>query len=94
MDSFDGFVNVPTIFFPLAAVLLALVVRPRHPKAQLIVLAAVIEYAVMAFFGVVFGLLIGLINHAVNSGARTALEELLVRLAWLAVFGVEPVEEM
>jgi hypothetical protein len=88
MDSFYHFVNLPTIFFPLAAVLLALVVQPRHPKARLIVLAAVIEYAVVAFFGVVFGLLIGLINHAVNSGARTAFEELLVRLAWLAVFAV------
>jgi hypothetical protein len=88
MDSFYGFINVPTIFFPLAAVLLALLVQPRHPKAPLIVLAAVIEYAVMAFFGVVFGLLIGLINHAVNTGARYALEELLIRVAWLAVFAV------
>ncbi|MGX6601940.1 hypothetical protein ACWKSP_07375 [Micromonosporaceae bacterium Da 78-11] len=87
-DSFYGFVNVPTIFFPLAAVLLALVVQPRHPKAQLIVIAAVVEYAVMAFFGVVFGLLFGLINHAIDSGARTAFEELLVRVAWLGVFAV------
>ena len=87
-DSFYGFVNLATILFPFAAVLLSLVIQPRHPKAQLIVLAALIEYAVMAFFAVFFGVLIGLINHADNNGARLAFEELLVRAAWLAVFGV------
>jgi hypothetical protein len=87
-DSFYGFVNTATIVMPLAAVLLALLVRPRHPKARLITLVALVEYAVMAFFGVLFGLLIGLINHASNNGARIAFEELLVRAAWLAVFGV------
>ncbi|MGK5681001.1 hypothetical protein [Actinoplanes sp. URMC 104] len=87
-DSFYGFVNTATIAMPLAAVLLALLVHPRHPRAQLITLVALVEYAVMAFFGVLFGLLIGLINHASNNGARVAFEELLVRAAWLAVFGV------
>ena len=87
-DSFYGFVNLATITFPLGAVLLALLVSPRHPKAQLIVLVALVEYAVIAFFGLFFGLLIGLINHASNNGARIAFEELLVRVAWLAVLGV------
>jgi hypothetical protein len=87
-DSFYGFVNLETIFFPIAAVLLALLVQPRHPKARLIVIAAVVEYAVAAVFAILFGVLIGLINHAANNGARTAIEELLVRLAWLAVFAV------
>ncbi len=87
-DSFYGFVNTPTIFMPLAAVLLSLLVQPRHPKAKLITMIAVVEYAVMALFGVLFGLLIGLINHAGNNGARVAFEELLVRAAWLAVLGV------
>jgi hypothetical protein len=87
-DSFYGFVNLQTIFFPLAGVLLALVVPPRHPKARLIVLAALAEYAVAAFFGLFFGVLIGLINHAANNGARVAFEELLVRVAWLAVFAI------
>ncbi|WP_205650134.1 hypothetical protein [Actinoplanes solisilvae] len=87
-DSFYGFVNTATIFMPLAAVLLALLVLPRHPKAQLITLIALVEYGVVALFGVLFGLLIGLINHASNNGARVAFEELLVRAAWLAVFGV------
>jgi hypothetical protein len=86
--SFFNFINLPTIVFPFAAVLLALLVQPRHPKAQLIVLVAVIEYAVMAFFGILFGFLIGLINLAADAGARAALEGLLVRVAWLAVFGV------
>ncbi|WP_250001043.1 hypothetical protein [Actinoplanes sp. M2I2] len=87
-DSFYGFINTSTVFMPLAAVLLALLVQPRHPKARLITLVALVEYAVMAFFGVLFGLLIGLINHASNNGARLAFEELLVRVAWLAVFAV------
>lgn len=87
-DAFYGFVNVETVFFPLGAVLLALMVQPRHPKAQLIVLAAVVEYAVAAFFGVIFGLIIGVIDHASNSGVRTAFEELLVRLAWLGLLAV------
>jgi hypothetical protein len=87
-DAFYGFVNVETVFFPLGAVLLALMVRPRHPKAQLIVLAAVVEYAVAAFFGVIFGLIIGVIDHASNSGVRTAFEELLVRLAWLGLLAL------
>jgi hypothetical protein len=86
--SFGNFVNLPNIVFPLGAVLLALLVEPRHPKARLIVLAAVVEYAVMAFFGVLFGLLIGLINTAADGGARAAFEGLLVRLGWLAVLAV------
>lgn len=87
-DAFYGFVNTPTVFFPLGAVLLALLVQPRHPKAQLIVMAAAVEYAVAAFFGVIFGLLIGVINHASHDGARTAFEELLLRVAWLALLAV------
>ena len=86
--SFGGFINLATIAFPLAAVLLSLLVPPRHPKAQLIVLIAVIEYGVMAVFGVLFGVLIGLINEAGNNGARSALEGLIERIAWLAVFAV------
>jgi hypothetical protein len=86
--SFGSFINLETIGFPLAAVLLALLVQPRHPKAELIVVTAAVEYAVMALFGVFFGVLIGLINVADAYGARSALEGLLSRVAWLAVFGV------
>jgi uncharacterized membrane protein YedE/YeeE len=86
--SFGGFINLATITFPIGAVLLSLLVSPRHPKAQLIVLVAVVEYAVMALFGLLFGVLIGLINEASNNGARSAFEGLLERIAWLAVFAV------
>ena len=86
--SFGEFVNLPTVVFPIAGVLLALLVQPRHPKARLIVLTALIEYAVAAFFGVFFGLLVGLINVAADAGARAAFMGLLVRLGWLAVLAV------
>ena len=86
-DSFYSFVNVPTTFFPLAAVVLALLVRPAHPKARLITIIAAVEYAVAAFFAVVFGILVGLIQIA-GFSVRTAFEELLVRVAWLAVFAL------
>lgn len=86
-DSFYSYVNVPTIFFPLGAVLLALLIRPPHPKARLITVIALVEYAVAAVFAIVFGILVGLIKIATFS-ARTAFEELLVRVAWLAVFAV------
>ncbi|MDT5030599.1 MAG: hypothetical protein QOC94_770 [Actinoplanes sp.] len=86
-DSFFNFVNVPVIAFPLGAVLLSVLIRPQHPKANLIVLVATVEYAAAAFFGVIFGILIGLVQIATFS-VRTAFEELLVRLSWLAVFAV------
>ncbi len=86
-DSFYSFVNLATIFFPLAAVLLALLVQPQHPKARTITVLALVEYAVAAFFGVVFGILIGIIQVG-RFSVRTAFEELLVRAAWLAVFAL------
>ena len=86
-DSFYSFVNLPTIFFPLGAVLLSLLVQPQHAKAKLITVVAAVEYAVAAFFGVIFGILVGLVQLA-HFSVRTAFEELLVRAAWLAVFAI------
>jgi hypothetical protein len=86
-DSFYSFVNLATITFPLAAVLLALAVGPQHPKAKLITMLALGEYAVAAFFALVFGVLVGLIQ-ILDFSVRTAFEEMLVRAAWLAVFAV------
>jgi hypothetical protein len=86
-DSFYGYVNLATIVFPIGAVLLSLLVQPQHPKAKLVVLVAMIEYAVAAVFGLVFGILVGLIKIA-GFSVRSAFEELLVRAAWLAVFAV------
>jgi hypothetical protein len=86
-DSFYGYVNLPTILFPLGAVLLSLLVRPQHPKAKLVTVVAVVEYLVAALFAVIFGILIGLTKIATFS-VRTAFEELLLRVGWLAVFAV------
>jgi hypothetical protein len=85
--SFGSFVNLVTIFFPLAAVLLALGVQPAHPKSRLIVLAGLVEYGVVAFFGLVFGVLFG-ISGIASDDPGAAFTELLVRGAWLAVFGL------
>ncbi|WP_149100681.1 hypothetical protein [Actinoplanes teichomyceticus] len=85
--SFDDFVSLETVLMPLAAVVLALGLDPIHPRARLITLAAVVEYAVAGFFGVVFGLLFGVINIA-SYDAGGAFEQLLVRLAWLALYGL------
>ncbi|GAA3347724.1 hypothetical protein GCM10020358_63590 [Amorphoplanes nipponensis] len=84
-NSFYGFVNLEILVLPLAAVLLATMVQPVHRHAKLITIAALVEYAVAAFFAVVFGFLIALVKIAGWSG-RVAFEEFLVRAAWLAVF--------
>jgi hypothetical protein len=85
--SFGSFVNVETVFFPIAAVLLALGVKPVHPKARLITMLALGEYAVASFFGVIFGLLFGVSGIAAQDAAD-AFNALLVRVAWLALLGV------
>ena len=84
-NSFYGFINIEMLLLPLAAVLLATMVQPPHKHAKLITIAALIEYAVAAFFGVLFGFLIGLVKIA-GWSVRVAFEEFLVRAAWLAVF--------
>jgi len=84
-NCFYSFVNVELIVLPLAAVLLATAIQPAHKHAKLITIAALIEYAVAAFFAVAFGFFIALVKLA-DFSARVAFEELLVRGAWLAVF--------
>ncbi|MEV6299523.1 hypothetical protein AB0M02_08970 [Actinoplanes sp. NPDC051861] len=85
--SFGSFVNLVTIFFPLAAVLLALGVKPIHPKARIIVLTAVVEYGVVAFFGLIFGVLFG-VSSIASDDPGAAFTELLSRVAWLAVLAL------
>jgi hypothetical protein len=85
--SFDQFINLTSVGLPLLAVLLATLVLPEHPKAKLITTVALVEYAVMAFFGILFGFFVGLIDIAAFSG-RSAFEEFFRRGAWLAVFGI------
>jgi hypothetical protein len=85
--SFGSFVNLATIFFPIAAVILSLGVRPVHPKARTITLIALVEYGVAAFFGLVFGVLFGVSNIA-STSPGSAFLELLARVAWLALFAL------
>ncbi|WP_430783239.1 hypothetical protein [Actinoplanes sp. G11-F43] len=84
---FGSFVNLETVLFPIAAVLLAHWVLPRHPKARLVTLVALAEYAVASFFGVIFGLLFGVSGLAAQNAAL-AFTALLTRVAWLAVLAV------
>ena len=86
-NSFYGYVNIEIIAMPLAAVLLATLIEPRHKHARLITLAALVEYAVAGFFAVVFGFLIAVVKLA-GFSVRVAFEEMLVRAAWLAVFAL------
>lgn len=85
--SFDGFVNLVTIGLPFLAVLLANHVQPVLARAKVITLVALIEYAVAAFFGVVFGLFIGVVKIA-DASLFSALKAFLGRMAMLAVLAV------
>ncbi|RSM49871.1 hypothetical protein DMB66_44270 [Actinoplanes sp. ATCC 53533] len=84
-NCFYSFVNVEMIVLPLAAVLLATGIQPVHKHAKLITIVALVEYVTAAFFAAIFGFLIALVKLA-DFSARVAFEELLVRVAWLAVF--------
>jgi len=97
---FDEFVNLLTIGLPLLAVLLATHVRPMIPRAKLITLAALALYAVAAFFGLIFGLLLGfaaslsderLTLDFTEGSWRGALETALARLAILALLAIAAV---
>jgi hypothetical protein len=86
-DSFYGFVNLATIGFPLIAVLLAAFVAPALPKAKLIVTVALVELAVSAVLGALFGLLLGLIG-LLDVSVLYTFTGILARVAWLAVLGL------
>jgi hypothetical protein len=87
VDSFGGFVNLVTIGFPFLAVLLATHLSPEVARARLITLVALIEYAVSAVFGALFGLLVGFVV-LVDDSFRGAFQALLSRAAWLALLAV------
>jgi hypothetical protein len=86
-ELFGDFVGLPTILFPLLAVLLVTHVGRPTGRARLITTVAVAEYAVAAFFGVVFGFFVGLVWVA-DAGFRVAFEHFLAKAAWLAVLAV------
>jgi hypothetical protein len=85
--SFDGFVNLVTIGLPFLAVLLANHIQPALARARVVTLVALIEYAVAVFFGVVFGLFIGVVKIADDS-VFNALKAFLARIAMLAVLAM------
>lgn len=87
-NSFGRFVNLTIVGLPLLAVLLANHVRPAVGRAKLITLVALLEYAVAAFFGVIFGLLVGVVEIISDDSARAGLEAFLTRVAWLALLGM------
>jgi hypothetical protein len=85
--SFDSFLSLDRIAFPFLAVLLATHLRPVVGRARLITLVALVEYAVSAFFGILFGLLIAFADTAGDS-ARFAFEQLLTHVAYAGVFAI------
>jgi hypothetical protein len=85
--AFSDFVGVAAIVLPLLAVLLATHLPPPVPRAKLITQVALIEYAVSAVFGAV-ALLGWLITTLAAVEVRDAFTGLLVRVAWLAIFGI------
>ncbi|MGW0432948.1 hypothetical protein ACWDV4_10445 [Micromonospora sp. NPDC003197] len=84
--SFD-FVGLLAIVLPLLAVLLVTHIQPATAKAKLITIIALVEYAVSAFFGVI-ALLSWLIGTLADVELRAAFTGLLVRVAYLGIFGI------
>lgn len=82
--SFAGFVPV---VFPLVAVLITTHIAPASARSRLITLAALIEYAVSALFGVVcmFAAFVGTVESGTFSSVRAGFENFLRQLVQLAV---------
>jgi hypothetical protein len=89
--SFDSFVNVATVGFPLLAVLLVTHIEPRTPRAKLITVVALVELAVAAVFGFLFGTVILLYRDVIQGdgpGFKSTFVSLLIALAFLVVLAV------
>ncbi|MCP3783117.1 hypothetical protein [Micromonospora sp. A3M-1-15] len=86
-STFFAFVGLESTVLPLLAVLLATHVRPVLPKAKLITLVALIEYAVSAVFGALT-FLIWMVGRLADGEVLDAFLGLLTRVAWLAVFAI------
>jgi hypothetical protein len=78
---FDTFAGPVAIALPLLSMLIATHVSPPLPQARLILLSALVEYAVSAFFGVLTYL--GAFAEGVFS-VRSTFNDLLGRAVWLA----------
>jgi hypothetical protein len=79
--TFGVFVGLVSIALPLAAVLLATHVAPALPEARPILIAALTEYAVSAFFGLVAYL--GAFADGLY-GVRATFDGVIGRAVWLA----------
>jgi hypothetical protein len=93
-SSFNEFVGVVSIGFPLLAVLLATHLKPPVPQARLITVLALVEYGVSALFGVLC-LLVSFLHGLMATGTtlglspiRSSVEEFVVRAGSLAVLAV------
>jgi hypothetical protein len=92
--TFGTFIGFLSITLPLLAVILGVFMRPEVPRAKLIVTAALIEYAVSAFFGVIT--FIAAFAHEVGPASiyggggdtRHALESAVQRLVWIGFFAL------
>lgn len=87
-ERFGSFINLATIGFPVLAVLIATHVSPRAARARIVTIAAMAELGVAAFFGALFGMLIGLFGDLDGPGFKSAVEALLSRVAFLGVLAV------
>jgi hypothetical protein len=85
---FVSFVGLVSIFFPLAAVLLATHIKPPVPRAKLITLLAVIEYGFGGLMGLIC-LFLGFVNTIGKTGSGLVVDAftvLLGRLVMMIVF--------
>ncbi|HKS98772.1 MAG TPA: hypothetical protein VJT31_04505, partial [Rugosimonospora sp.] len=86
---FDTYVGLVSIFFPLAAVLLATALKPAVPRARIVATGALLEYAVSALFGLVslFAAFIQTVGLDYTGSILDAFLTLLSRLVWLVLLG-------
>ncbi|MGC4808178.1 hypothetical protein [Micromonospora sp. DT233] len=84
--AFSSFVGLEATVLPVLAVLLATHIAPVVPRAKLLTLVALGEYAFGAVLGVLT-LLIWTVDRLADAELLDALLGLLGRAAWLALFG-------
>ena len=89
-NTYYGFVGQTSIVLPLLAMLIATHIRPAVRQARAITLAALAEYLVAAFFGVVtfIGAFAEDVANGRGSTVRFIFENLLVRMVWLVFFAL------
>jgi hypothetical protein len=89
-DTYYGFVGQTSILVPLIAMLIATHIRPPVRHARTITLAALAEFLVSAFFGVVtfIGAFAEDVANGRGSTVRFIFENLITRTVWLAFFAL------